>query len=133
MQKRHIKSLNPDFFSLSNRQHSFLRRTSSHTTFRQWMMIVIPALFSIFTSLCISSSTTDARGLVTVAIHIHSSVGCWVGPAEPVPVLASVINDVRNFSWRLSRYEKSKGMTMTVIVTGKGRERGWKMRKILTS
>jgi hypothetical protein len=81
------------------------------------------ALFSIFTSLCISTSTTDAQGLITVAIHIHLFSGKLSWPAEPAPVLASAAS-VQYFSWCLFGYEKSKGTTTIIlaIVTGKGDE-----------
>ena len=42
------------------------------------MLTMIFALFSIFTSLRVSSSTADAQGMITAI----SSVGCLVGPVE---------------------------------------------------
>ena len=72
------------------------------------MLTVIFALFPIFPSLRVSSSTADAQGRIPLLSTSISSVGCRVGPLEPVPVLDSAAS-VRGFSWRLARYEKSKG------------------------
>ena len=90
------------------------------------MLTMIFALFYIFTSLRVSSSTVDGQGLITVAVRIHLFDGMsrWASG-----VLASAAS-ARSFSWRLSRsYEKSKG---TATNNGNSNNKRKEMEKIRT-